>query len=106
MSTDRLNALLGFLQETPNDPFTLYAVATEYRPESPQTALSYYEKLLNEHPRYVPTYYHAAQLYVDLNQSERARQTYEKGIEEAQKQNDALALRELRSAYDEFLFED
>lgn len=106
MSTDRLAALLGFLQETPDDPFTLYAVATEYRNENPRTALGYYEKLLNEHPQYVPTYYHAAQLYVDLNQPERAEQTYQKGIEEAQKQNDALALRELRNAYDEFLFED
>ena len=105
MSTDRLDALLGFLQETPNDAFTLYAVATEYRKETPRTALSYYEKLLNEHPQYVPTYYHAAQLYVDLNQSERAEQTYQKGIAEAERQNDALALRELRSAYDEFLFE-
>ena len=105
MSTDRLDALLGFLQETPDDPFTLYAVATEYRQEHPQKALSYYEKLLSEHPQYVPTYYHAAQLYVDLNQSERAEQTYQKGITEAERQNDALALRELRSAYDEFLFE-
>ncbi|MGB3849249.1 MAG: tetratricopeptide repeat protein [Tunicatimonas sp.] len=105
MSTDRLEALLGFLQETPDDPFTLYAVATEYRREHPEKALGYYEKLLAEHPTYVPTYYHAAQLYVDLNQPERAEQTYQKGIAEAQKQSDALALRELRSAYDEFLYE-
>ena len=105
MSTDRLDALLGFLQETPDDAFTLYAVATEYRKENPRTALSYYEKLLNEHPQYVPTYYHAAQLYVDLSQPERAEQTYKEGIAEAERQEDALALRELRSAYDEFLFE-
>ncbi len=105
MSTARLDALLTFLQETPDDPFTLYAVATEYRRGHPQKALEYYKKLLTEHPQYVPTYYHAAQLYVDLNQPERAEQTYRKGIAEAQNQNDALALRELRSAYDEFLFE-
>ena len=105
MSTDRLDALLEFLQESPDDAFTLYAVATEYRRDHPQKALAYYETLLDEHPQYVPTYYHAAQLYVDLNQPERAEQTYERGIAEAQKQGDALALRELRSAYDEFLFE-
>ncbi|MGB3777369.1 MAG: tetratricopeptide repeat protein [Tunicatimonas sp.] len=105
MSTDRLDALLAFLRETPDDAFTLYAVATEYRRAHPQKALEYYERLLDEHPQYVPTYYHAAQLYVDLNQPERAEQTYEKGIAIAGEQNDALALRELRSAYDEFLFE-
>jgi tetratricopeptide (TPR) repeat protein len=105
MSTDRLEALLGFLRETPDDPFTLYAVATEYRREHPEKARDYYEQLLNEHPTYVPTYYHAAQLYADLNQAELAEQTYQKGIAEAERQNDALALRELRSAYDEFLFE-
>lgn len=105
MSIHRLDALLGFLQETPDDPFTLYAVATEYRREHPQKALTYYEKLLSEHPQYVPTYYHAAQLYLDLNQPERAEQTYQRGIAEAKQQNDALALRELRSAYDDFLFE-
>ncbi len=105
MTANRLDALLEFLQETPDDPFTLYAVATEYRQENPRTALGYYEKLLIEHPRYVPTYYHAAQLYLDLNQPERAEQTYQKGIAEAKQQDDALALRELRSAYDEFLFE-
>lgn len=106
MSANRLTALLTYLQETPDDPFTLYAVATEYRQEKLQTALYYYEKLLKEHPKYVPTYYHAAQLYVDLNQPERAEQTYQKGIAEAQEQNDVLALRELRSAYDAFLFEE
>jgi predicted Zn-dependent protease len=106
MSTDRLDALLGFLQETPDDPFTLYAVATEYRQENPQTALGYYEKLLAEHPHYVPTYYHAAQLYLDTDQPERAEQTYQQGIAEAKRQNDALALRELQRAYDNYRFED
>ena len=106
MSTDRLTALLEFLQETPDDPFTLYAVATEYRQDNPQTALSYYKKLLEKHPHYVPTYYHAAQLYVDLDQPKQAEQTYQKGIAEAKQQNDALALRELTNAYNNFLYEE
>lgn len=105
MSSPRLPQLLKFLEEDPHDPFTLYAIATEYRSENPQQALVYYEQLLREHPHYVATYYHAAQLYVDLEEDEKAEQTFRRGIAEAQQQQEALALRELQSAYDEFLYE-
>lgn len=106
MSAPRLKKLLEFLEEAPNDPFTIYAVATEYRQEDPQKTLSYYEKLLNEHPHYVATYYHAAQLYLDLGQTERAEEVFTKGIAVAREQNETLTLRELQNAYDEFLFEE
>ena len=106
MSSPRLKKLLEFLEESPNDPFTIYAVATEYRREDPQKTLHYYEKLLREHPHYVATYYHAAQLYLDLGETDRAEETFTKGIAIAQEQNEALALRELQNAYNEFLFEE
>ena len=106
MSASRLQKLLEFLQEDPNDPFTLYAIATEYRKENQHKALYHYEKLLAEHPQYVATYYHAALLYVELEQPERAKQTFEKGIVVAREQKEALALRELQNAYNEFLFEE
>ena len=106
MSSPRLTALLAFLKEDPNDPFTLYAIATEYRQQDVAQALRYYEQLLDEHPRYVATYYHAALLYVDLEQPERAEETFKKGIAIAREQQEALALRELQNAYNEFLFEE
>lgn len=106
MSSPRLKKLLEFLEEAPNDPFTIYAVATEYRREDPQKTLYYYEKLLNEHPHYLATYYHAAQLYLDLGKTDWAEETFIKGIAIAQQQNETLALRELRNAYNEFLFEE
>ena len=106
MSSARLSQLLKFLEEDPYDPFNLYAVATEYRPRDPAQALIYYERLLREHPRYVPTYYHAAQLYLDREENEKAERTFRRGIQEATAQNDALALRELQNAYNEFLFEE
>ena len=106
MSSPRLKKLLEFLQEDPDDPFTLYALATEYRKENVHTALSYYEKLLSEHPQYVATYYHAALLYADMENPDRAEQTFKRGITIAEAQNEALALRELQNAYNEFLFEE
>ncbi|MGB3588291.1 MAG: tetratricopeptide repeat protein [Tunicatimonas sp.] len=106
MNTERLAQLLDFLQEEPNDPFTLYAIATEYVQDDPQQARQYYEKLLEEHPDYVATYYHTAKLYQSAGETTLAEATYQKGITIAQKQQDHLALRELRNAYNEFLFEE
>lgn len=106
MNAERLAHLLAFLKEEPNDPFTLYAIATEYASQEPEQARKYYEQLLNEHPDYVATYYHAAKLYQDAGEADLAESTYQKGIALAQAQNESLALRELRNAYNEFLFEE
>lgn len=99
MHSERISQLLNFLKEDPNDPFLLYALATEYVKTEPKTALSYYRQLLDQHPEYVPTYYHAAALFAELEEAEKAEDTYKKGIEAAQKAGDTHALRELRSAY-------
>ncbi|UII31573.1 tetratricopeptide repeat protein [Fulvivirga ulvae] len=106
MNSSRLNQLLDFLKEDPNDPFTLYAIATEYRSGDIDKSRTYYEQLLTDHPDYLPTYYHAAQLYQQLELIPLAKQTFENGIELAKKQGNALSLRELQNAYNELLFEE
>ncbi|WKN31331.1 tetratricopeptide repeat protein [Porifericola rhodea] len=106
MSQERLRQLFGFLKEEPNDPFTLYAIALEYQKEDAEKALPYFEKLLNEHPDYVATYYHAAHLYQDLEMKDKVEQTYLTGIEKAKSQQESLALRELQNAYNQYLFEE
>ena len=106
MNKERLSQLLIFLKEEPDDPFILYAIAIEYTQEHPEKALDYFEKLLVEHADYVATYYHAAKLYADLGESEKAEEIFLKGIEIAKTQNEPLALRELQNAYNEFLYED
>ena len=106
MNKERLAQLLNFLKEEPNDPFILYAIATEFSGDEPGKALSYYEKLLSEHENYVATYYHVAKLYAVLGEKEKAENTFLKGIEIAKSQNESLALRELQNAYNEFLYED
>lgn len=106
MNSERLNQLLDFLKDDPKDPFTIYAIATEYASSAPDKALEYYELLLNEHADYLATYYHVAILYADLGESEKAEVSFKKGIALAQSQNESLALRELQNAYSEFLFDD
>ncbi len=106
MNSTRIQQLTDFLKETPNDPFLLYALALEFREEKPEEALSIFEKLLEDHPSYIPTYYHAAALYDQLNQRQQALSVYEAGIKKASLAGESLALRELQNAYSMLLFED
>jgi tetratricopeptide (TPR) repeat protein len=106
MSDNRLEQLLGFLQEDPKDAFTLYAIATEYTKTAPLKALEFYETLLREHEGYVATYYHAAKLYAQLGKRAEAELTFQKGLDISNQQNDRHAYRELQSAYNSFLFDE
>ena len=106
MSSSRLEQLFAFLQEDPGDPFNLYAIATEYMKTNPEKALEYYEKLLQEHENYVPTYYHAAKLYADMGKKQQADQTFQKGIGISLQAGNRNAHRELQNAYNQFLDEE
>lgn len=105
MNPERLKQLLEFYSEDPDDPFNIYALATEYKNSEPMKALELFEKLVNNHPNYVATYYHLAHLYLDLDEEEKAKFIFENGIEIAKQNNESLALRELKSAYDEFMMD-
>ncbi|MBT30788.1 MAG: enzyme of heme biosynthesis [Thalassobius sp.] len=105
MNQQRLKQLFDFLKDDPNDPFLLYAIATEYGEENATEALKYYDKLLTEHPSYFATYYHAAALLAEIEEIERAREVYLKGIEVCKEAGEAKALQEIQNAYQNFLFE-
>lgn len=102
MEVSRLEKLLEFLKNEPNDEFLQYALATEYlRLNDTGNALKYYEGLVNNHPGYVGTYYHLGKLYEALNRKDEAIKTYEKGMEAAQKKRDNHAFAELKAVYQE-----
>ena len=105
MNHSRLNQLLEFYKEDPNDPFNIYALATEYKSVDPEKTLTYFELLIENHPDYVATYYHLAHLYLELEKEDQAKVTFENGIEKATINNENLMLRELKSAYDEFMMD-
>ena len=105
MSLSRLDLLEQYYKEDPNDPFNVYALALEYQKTDPLRSRDLFEKLLTEHTGYLPTYYHAARLFADINEGAKAKSVYEKGIALAKQKLDNKALRELQSAYNEFLFE-
>ena len=106
MNKDRIKQLQDFLKETPQDPFLLYALATEYKEEQPEESKKLFDQLLDEHPNYIGTYYHAAALYADHFDRNKAEKIYELGIKKAQELQELHALRELQNAYTNFQFEE
>lgn len=102
----RIEQLLVFLKEEPDNPFNLYALALEYQNHDAETATSYFELLLQNHKNYLPTYYHAAAFFASRDEIEKAKTLYEEGIKLALDTNESHALRELRNAYLNFQFEN
>lgn len=102
MQASRLEKLLEFIKNEPDDEFLKYALATEYlRLNDTGKALAYYEDLVNNHPNYVGTYYHLGKLYEALNRKPDAVSTYEKGMQIARGKRDNHAFAELQSVYNE-----
>lgn len=106
MNIERLKQLEKFLKNEPNDPFLQYAIAMEWINEDREKTKQYFDVLLKDHEDYVGTYYHAARLYATLGKKDQAEEIFKKGLIIAEKAGDHHALRELKSAYNEFLFDE
>jgi lipoprotein NlpI len=105
MSLSRLDQLLEFYKQDPDDPFNVYALAIEYIKRDAAEAQRYFDLLLAQHASYLPTYYHAAKFYQEAGDTAKATTIYEKGIALARTTGAHKALRELQSAYNEMTFE-
>ena len=105
MNTNRISQLQKFIQEEPDNPFLIYALAMEYIGTVPDLTKTLFDQLLKAHPSYLPTYYHAAGLYAEMGQRLRADKIYQNGIDLAKKTKDLHALKELRNAYSNFLMD-
>jgi tetratricopeptide (TPR) repeat protein len=102
MEINRLDKLLEFIKNEPNDEFLKYALATEYlRLNQVDKALGYYEDLVNNHPQYSGTYYHLGKLYEALNRKDDAVKIYEIGMDITKAKRDNHAFSELQAVYRE-----
>lgn len=96
---DRIETLLQFLVEDPDDAFTQFALAQEYaRRGDAERALGYYRALRSRHPEYVGTYYHLGKLLEKVAQPDEALAVYREGIAVAQQAGDQHARAELQDA--------
>jgi tetratricopeptide (TPR) repeat protein len=102
MEISRLDKLLEFIKNEPEDEFLKYALATEYlRLNEVEKSLFYYEDLVNNHPNYTGTYYHLGKLYEALNRKPEAIAIYEKGMQITREKRDNHAFSELQAVYRE-----
>jgi tetratricopeptide (TPR) repeat protein len=99
--TNRLDLLQQFLEEDPHDPFNIYALALEFQKIDVYKSKELFDQLLKDHENYIPSYYHAGNLYLTLNLIQDAKMILEKGILKARQQNELKAMREMQSIYDE-----
>lgn len=96
---DRLDQLLQFYEEDPDDAFTRFALAQEYLNRGHlDKAQVFFEELVDTDPDYVGTYYHLGKLYERLGHTEEAIATYEAGVEVAREQRAQKDLSELQDA--------
>jgi len=103
MNPSRLDQLFEFYKEDPNDPFTIYAIATEYLKIDIQKSRYYYDLLLANHENYVGTYYHAGKLYEQIEEKDQAEKIYKKGMQISRQEGNQHAFAELQQVYNKLM---
>ncbi len=99
MSSQRLEQLLNFYQDSPEDGFILFALAKEYEGlGQSDEALQHYLKLQQIDPNYIGLYYHLGKLYEKFNEPKKAWDTYTDGLNRAKNVGDQHAASELAGA--------
>jgi tetratricopeptide (TPR) repeat protein len=101
MNSERIKMLEQFVAEDPTDPFNHYALALETAKTNQPKAKEIFDQLISTNPEYVPAYYQASLIYIDLSLNKEATSVIEAGITQAKKQNNLKAANELRSLLDE-----
>ncbi|WP_026967088.1 hypothetical protein [Algoriphagus terrigena] len=102
---DRLQLLRTFIEEEPENPFNYYALALELREKDADEAEQLFDFILEHHPDYLAVYFPAAHFFEALSQIQKARLLFEKGIALALDLTEEKTLKELKNAYQNFLFE-
>ncbi|MEZ4902914.1 MAG: tetratricopeptide repeat protein [Spirosomataceae bacterium] len=102
MNNNRLLLLHQFYEEDTSDPFNVYALAMEYQNHDILKATEYFKILLAQFPDYLPTYYHAAALSVEIAEIGPTEMIYQQGMALALKQQNTKTYQELQRAYQQW----
>lgn len=99
MFMSRLETLLGFLEEDPQDGFTRFAIAQEYHKLGrTEDAIRVLQGLIDTQPAYVGAYYHLGKLYEEQGFSKKAEEVYQLGIQFAEQEGSFHDKAELQNA--------
>ena len=98
MSSTRLEILKGMVAQNPNDSFSRYGLAMEYRNAGNlEAAVCEFRELIAVNPGYSYAYFHGGQTLEKLGRVEEAAEMYRAGIAAS---GDAHARSELQGALD------
>ena len=97
MNNERIKKLKELIEDDPSDPFPLYGLAMELVKESPERAIPTFERLLNDFPDYLPTYYQAALILLEIGHTEKAKIVLENGVKLAEKAHELKTKSELQT---------
>ncbi len=99
MALSRLEQIQEMLKSEPADSFLNYALALEYaKINDERKAIELLEALLARDENYLGAYYQLGKYYEQLDQKNKAVETYQNGASIAQKQKNKKALGELNEA--------
>jgi Tfp pilus assembly protein PilF len=99
---NRLEILKNLVAQNPNDSFSRYGLAMEYRNSGDLAqAVEQYRELLARNPDYAAAYFHGGQALEKLGRAEHAREMYRQGIEVTTRTGDLHARSELQAALEQ-----
>jgi len=102
---NRIEKILEFLKQQPNDNFLRHALALEYIKIGEEIqARDLFIQILTETPEYIGSYYHLAKCLEKLQDRSAAIEWYEKGMAAAKFAKDDHSYRELQGAYEDLVF--
>lgn len=98
----RIEKLLNFLIDAPQDSFLQHALALEYIKEGQDSeARKLFEEILERDPAYIGSYYQLASLLERSGEINAALHCYKKGMEYAKYVDNWKAYNELNAAWEE-----
>jgi tetratricopeptide (TPR) repeat protein len=101
MASTRLEILKNLVAQNPQDAFSRYGLAMEYRAVGDlESAAGEFQALLSTAPDYVPAYFHAGQTLELCGRAEEAREVYLRGLEAAARKGNGHARGEIQAALD------
>jgi tetratricopeptide (TPR) repeat protein len=105
MSNTRLEKLLEFQRQQPDDLFLKYAMAMEYLGmKNIERAFLLFNEVIEKDIHYVAAYYQLGKILESRGEEADAIKMFEKGLAEAQLKKDMKTVNEFRTAIDELCF--
>jgi tetratricopeptide (TPR) repeat protein len=101
MASTRLEILKSMVAQKPNDSFSRYGLAMEYRNTGDlESSMAEFRALIGADPDYSPAYFHGGQTLERMGRLDEARALYEKGVEVTTRKGDEHARSEMQAALD------